>query len=118
MVDSKLRSDDARPWKRARHPAASLGVSSLSAAPKTSIPRIWLSLLLWHPGYRRTRGIPATPIMQASTSRDPKELVQPAVQANKEHQYALKVYTERLEAELEHLNKLLVGRTGCITLRR
>ncbi len=35
--------------------------------------------------------------------------MQPAVQANKEHQYALKVYTERLEAELEHLDKLLVG---------
>ena len=35
--------------------------------------------------------------------------MQPAVQANKEHQYALKVYTERLEAELEHLDKLLVS---------
>ena len=48
--------------------------------------------------------------MSAATPRNPKELVQPAVQANKEHQYALKVYTERLEAELEHLDKLLVGR--------
>ena len=46
--------------------------------------------------------------MQAYSSSDPQELVQPAVQANKEHQYALKVYTERLEAELEHLDKLLV----------
>ncbi|KAI0356567.1 hypothetical protein OH77DRAFT_1373697, partial [Trametes cingulata] len=47
--------------------------------------------------------------MNASTSRSAKELVQPAVQANKEHQYALKVYTERLEAELEHLDKLLAS---------
>ncbi|CDO74003.1 hypothetical protein BN946_scf185043.g52 [Trametes cinnabarina] len=45
--------------------------------------------------------------MQASSSKDARTLVQPAVQANKEHQYALKVYTERLEAELEHLDKLL-----------
>ncbi|KAI0663109.1 hypothetical protein C8Q70DRAFT_493312 [Cubamyces menziesii] len=45
--------------------------------------------------------------MQPGPSRSAKELVQPAVQANKEHQYALKVYTERLEAELEHLDKLL-----------
>ena len=29
-------------------------------------------------------------------------------QANKDHQYALKVYTERLEAELESVEKLLV----------
>ena len=42
-------------------------------------------------------------------SRNPKDLVQPAIQANKEHQYALKVYTERLEAELGHLDKLLVS---------
>ncbi|EIW61871.1 uncharacterized protein TRAVEDRAFT_70116 [Trametes versicolor FP-101664 SS1] len=47
--------------------------------------------------------------MLASTSRNAKELVQPAVQANKEHQYALKVYTERLETELEHLDKLLAS---------
>ena len=47
--------------------------------------------------------------MISSTSKDPKELVQPAVQANKDHQYALKVYTERLEAELEHIDKLLVS---------
>ncbi|KAJ3006885.1 hypothetical protein NUW54_g3765 [Trametes sanguinea] len=45
--------------------------------------------------------------MQPSSSGDAKAYVQPAVQANKEHQYALKVYTERLEAELEHLDKLL-----------
>ncbi|TBU44763.1 hypothetical protein BD309DRAFT_1079798 [Dichomitus squalens] len=47
--------------------------------------------------------------MHPSTLRDPRVLVQPAVQANKEHQYALKVYTERLEAELEHLDKLLAA---------
>lgn len=38
-----------------------------------------------------------------------KELAQKALQANKDHQYALKVYTERLEAELEAVDKLLVG---------
>lgn len=48
--------------------------------------------------------------MYAGPSKTPEDLVQPAVQANKEHQYALKVYTERLEAELEHLDKLLVSR--------
>ena len=37
-----------------------------------------------------------------------KELAQKALQANKEHQYALKLYTERLEAELEAVDKLLV----------
>ncbi len=47
--------------------------------------------------------------MYAGPSKKPEDLVQPAVQANKEHQYALKVYTERLEAELEHLDKLLVS---------
>ncbi|KAH9853690.1 hypothetical protein C2E23DRAFT_915021 [Lenzites betulinus] len=47
--------------------------------------------------------------MQAGTSTSAKALVQPTVQANKEHQYALKVYTERLEAELEHLDKLLTA---------
>ena len=46
--------------------------------------------------------------MYAGPSKNPEHLVQPAVQANKDHQYALKVYTERLEAELEHLDKLLV----------
>ncbi|THH33827.1 hypothetical protein EUX98_g375 [Antrodiella citrinella] len=35
------------------------------------------------------------------------ELAQKVVQANKDHQYALKVYTERLEAELEAVDKLL-----------
>ncbi|OCH93548.1 hypothetical protein OBBRIDRAFT_885384 [Obba rivulosa] len=36
-----------------------------------------------------------------------KELAQKAAQANKDHQYALKVYTERLEAELEIVDRLL-----------
>lgn len=39
----------------------------------------------------------------------PLEIVQNAVQANKDHQYALKVYTERLEAELENISRLLVS---------
>jgi hypothetical protein len=37
-----------------------------------------------------------------------KSVAQKAVQANKDHQYALKVYTERLEAELQTVDKLLV----------
>ena len=37
-----------------------------------------------------------------------KDLVQKALQANKDHQYALTVYTERLEAELQAVDKLLV----------
>ena len=37
------------------------------------------------------------------------ELTQKVVQANKDHQYALKVYTERLEAELEAVDKFLVS---------
>ena len=49
--------------------------------------------------------------MSVATLGDPKNLVPAAVQANKEHQYALKVYSERLEAELEHLDKLLVSRS-------
>lgn len=46
-----------------------------------------------------------------STSEDSlsmKEVAQQALQANKDHQYALKVYTERLEAELKIIDKLLV----------
>lgn len=35
------------------------------------------------------------------------EAVRDAVQANKDHQHALKVYTERLEAELQTVDKLL-----------
>lgn len=37
-----------------------------------------------------------------------KDILQSAVQLNKDHQYALNVYTERLEAELEAVDKLLV----------
>jgi hypothetical protein len=39
-----------------------------------------------------------------------KETAQKALQANKDHQYALKVYTERLETELRTIDKLLVHR--------
>lgn len=45
----------------------------------------------------------------AATPTTVKELTQEALQANKDHQYALKVYTERLEAELEAVDKLLVS---------
>ncbi|KZT26955.1 hypothetical protein NEOLEDRAFT_1061658 [Neolentinus lepideus HHB14362 ss-1] len=38
-----------------------------------------------------------------------KELAQKTLQANKDHQYALKVYTERLEAELATVDKLLTS---------
>ena len=38
-----------------------------------------------------------------------KELTQEVLQTNKDHQYALKVYTERLEAELEAVDRLLVS---------
>jgi hypothetical protein len=37
-----------------------------------------------------------------------KDILQSAVQLNKDHQYALSVYTERLEAELEAVDKLIV----------
>jgi hypothetical protein len=37
-----------------------------------------------------------------------KETAQTALQANKDHQYAMKVYTERLETELSAIEKLLV----------
>ncbi|OBZ76938.1 snRNA-activating protein complex subunit 4 [Grifola frondosa] len=42
-----------------------------------------------------------------------KEIAHKAVQANKDHQYALKVYTERLEAELEVVDKLLTAADVC-----
>ena len=42
------------------------------------------------------------------TSNGLKDIVLSAVQVNKDHQFALKVYTERLEAELEAVDKLLV----------
>lgn len=38
-----------------------------------------------------------------------KDTLQSAVQLNKEHQYALNVYTERLEIELEAVDKLLTA---------
>ncbi len=37
-----------------------------------------------------------------------KDTLQSAVQLNKDHQYALNVYTERLEFELDAVDKLLV----------
>ena len=45
-----------------------------------------------------------------------KDLAQKATQANKDHQYALKVYSERLESELEALEKLLVRGLGITIL--
>ena len=42
------------------------------------------------------------------TSNGFKDVLQSAVQLNKDHQYALSVYTERLEAELEAVDKLIV----------
>ena len=38
-----------------------------------------------------------------------KDIIQSAVQLNKDHQYALNVYAERLEAEVEAVDKLLVS---------
>lgn len=43
------------------------------------------------------------------TSNGLKDTIQSAVQLNKDHQYALNVYAERLEAELEAVDKLLVS---------
>ncbi|CCM02807.1 uncharacterized protein FIBRA_04918 [Fibroporia radiculosa] len=39
----------------------------------------------------------------------PRDMVQKVVQANREHQNALKVYAERIEAELEGVSKLLAA---------
>jgi hypothetical protein len=47
-------------------------------------------------------------VLNSMTSNRLKDIAQSAVQLNKDHQYALKVYTERLEAELEAVDKLLV----------
>ena len=49
--------------------------------------------------------------VMASTSTAPrlKDLGQKVLLANKDHQYALRVYTERLEAELETVDKLLAS---------
>lgn len=38
-----------------------------------------------------------------------KELVEKAIKSNREHQYALKVYAERLEAELAAADKMIVS---------
>jgi hypothetical protein len=46
------------------------------------------------------------------TSNGLKDIIQSAVQLNKDHQYALNVYAERLEAELEAVDKLLVSLAG------
>jgi hypothetical protein len=43
------------------------------------------------------------------TSNGIKDIIQFAVQLNKDHQYALNVYAERLEAEVEAVDKLLVS---------
>ena len=40
--------------------------------------------------------------------RSVPESAQRAIQASKDHQYALKLYTERLESELQTVDKLLV----------
>lgn len=37
-----------------------------------------------------------------------RTVAQKVLQNNKDHQYALKVYTERLEAELQTVDKFLV----------
>ena len=59
--------------------------------------------------HRRPRSLHATRVMATNATPEiVKELAQKALQANKEHQYALKLYTERLEAELEAVDKLLV----------
>jgi hypothetical protein len=42
------------------------------------------------------------------TANSLKDILQSAVQLNKDHQYALNVYTERLESELDAVDKLLV----------
>ena len=45
----------------------------------------------------------------SSTPTGVKELIRTSLQASKDHQYALKVYTERLEAELDAVDKLLAS---------
>ncbi|KAI0742142.1 hypothetical protein BC629DRAFT_1563992 [Irpex lacteus] len=47
--------------------------------------------------------------MASESMPDFKELSQRAMSANKDHQYALKVYTERLQSELETVDKLLAA---------
>ncbi len=47
---------------------------------------------------------------------DAKKLTQSAIQANRDHQYSLRVYAERLEAELATLDKYLVSLTVHLVL--
>src|ERR1700731_3191668 len=47
-----------------------------------------------------------------------KELTQTAIQANKNHQSALKAHIELLEAELRHVDKLLVATSFPLFLAR
>jgi len=46
--------------------------------------------------------------METTNASSITETARKALQANKDHQYALKVYTERLEAELRAIDKMLV----------
>lgn len=59
---------------------------------------------------------PPSDHVMASTSAPPAftELSQKVLAANKDHQYALRVYTERLEAELETVDKLLVSESNAL----
>ncbi|KAI0091868.1 hypothetical protein BDY19DRAFT_927189 [Irpex rosettiformis] len=47
--------------------------------------------------------------MASEDTQEFKEMSQKVVAANKDHQYALKVYTERLQSELETVDKLLAA---------
>lgn len=47
---------------------------------------------------------------------DIQQSIHKALQANKDHQYALRIYSERIDAELESLNKLLVRSTSTLCL--
>lgn len=56
---------------------------------------------------------PSTMSLEPNPLSAIKDVVQHTAKANKDHQYALKVYTERLQAELEVVNKLLVRNFQC-----
>ena len=97
------------------------GVSAGLRADRPPEPEHFdLSVFLFCPPTSRLlfslRTLYSRTVMQGDVSNNPKDLVQPAIQANKEHQYALKVYTERLETELEHLDKLLVCSQGTVSV--
>ena len=51
--------------------------------------------------------------MATGDTQDFRELSQKVMSANKDHQYALKVYTERLQSELDIVDKLLVSILHC-----